>query len=87
MPEDIVILGVNEAGYEGSNDSITDARDLPWLQDTDADAVWSTWGVTYRDVIVLDRTGAYAGVYNLTDNDLGEADKLAELEELLLSIE
>jgi hypothetical protein len=49
--------------------------------------VWSEWDVTYRDVIVLDSTGAYAGVYNLTDNDLGEEAKMAELEELLLSVD
>lgn len=78
---------MNEVGYEGANDTFTDGRDLPWLQDTADVDVWNTWDVTYRDVIVLDSTGAYAATYNLTTNDLGEADKYDELEALLLSIE
>jgi hypothetical protein len=79
------ILGVNEVGRDQGNSSITEGRDLPWLQDTaDAD-VWTVWGVEYRDVVVLDADGNVHGVYNVTDNDLGEGAAYDELLELILS--
>lgn len=49
--------------------------------------VWNSWDVTYRDVIILDSTGAYAATYNLTVNDLDDEENYAELGDLLLSIE
>ncbi|TPV93419.1 MAG: hypothetical protein B7733_20625 [Myxococcales bacterium FL481] len=61
-------------------------RDLPWLQDT-ADADW--WGrdgVDYRDVVVLDPTGDVVEVYNLTRNDLGEAENYTALLSLLREV-
>ena len=79
------ILGVNEAGRESGNDSITDGRDLPWLQDTQKANVWADWGITYRDVVVLDADGEVFGVYNLTDNDIGESERYDELLDLILS--
>jgi hypothetical protein len=64
------ILGVNPLAHASSNDAICSGRDLPWLQETDADDVWGDWAVTYRDVIVLDADNVPVDVYNLTDNDL-----------------
>lgn len=68
----VQILGVNEMGHESRNSSITEGRDLPWLQDTDAEGVWESWKPTYRDVIVLGPEGDEVGVFNLTDQDLGD---------------
>lgn len=64
------ILGVNEWGAEAANDTITDGRDLPWLQETGEEQVWAPWGITYRDVVILDGENLYFGAYNLTSNDL-----------------
>ncbi len=80
----IQILGVNETGQESGNSSITTGRVLPWLQDTAAQDVWQTWQVTYRDVIVLDAKNRPVAVYNVTTNDLSDADKYAALRTLLL---
>lgn len=44
---------------------------------------WTAWGVEYRDVVVLDADHVVVDVYNLTDNDLGDPDRLAELRALL----
>ncbi len=68
---DIQILGVNGAGLGGGNASITSGRDIPWLQDVDADHdgrsdVWTSWGVTYRDVVILDTDNVVVGTFNLT---------------------
>jgi hypothetical protein len=64
------ILGVNAAGAEGGNAAICAGRHLPWLQDTVADSVWTSWGVAYRDVFVLDPENRVERIYNLTSFDL-----------------
>ncbi len=71
----IQILGVNGAGLEGGNGSITAGRDAPWLQDLDSNNdnlsdVWTSWGVAYRDVVILDAENAKVGTFNLTVHNL-----------------
>ena len=78
---------MNEVGFEDGNDTFTEGRDLPWLQDTAEVDVWTLWDVAYRDVIILDSLGDYAATYNLTSNDLEDEDNYVELQDLLLSIE
>lgn len=87
LPASIAIIGLNELGEERSNDAYTEGRDLPWLQDTEDQAVWSQWGVTYRDVVLVDPQGSIVGVYNLTDQDLGQSGNYEALKDALLSIE
>ena len=64
---------MNEVGHESANDTMTEGRDIAWLQDTPDQNAWGVWAVRYRDVIVLDPEGTVVGVVNLTDFDLGEA--------------
>lgn len=83
----IQILGVNHRGYEAGNGSITSGRDIPWLQDVDADHdgqsdVWTSWNVDYRDVVILDAANNKLEVFNLTTHDLSQ-DYLS-LRELLV---
>ena len=66
----VTFHGVNEFGYESGNASITDGRDIAWLQDTASEQAWREWNVVYRDVIVLDGEGVVAGLINVTDNSL-----------------
>ena len=87
LPDSIAIIGVNEFGKAGSNDVFTDGRDLPWLQDTEEDAVWSQWGVEYRDVVLVDPEGSIVGVFNLTNQDLGQNNQFNALKDALLSID
>ncbi len=81
----IVILGVNEAGY-GNNEAICEGRDLPWLQDTQEDDWWGTWGITYRDEVILNRDGNEEAVFNLTEHDLGNPNEYAAFKALLLDV-
>jgi hypothetical protein len=81
---DIQILGVNQAGFESGNPSITAGRDLPWLQDTVAANVWSAWSVTYRDVVVLDGNNEVFGVFNVTANNLALPTNYDALRQLFL---
>ncbi len=79
LPVAVVILGINEVGHETGNPNITAGRDLPWLQDTIAAQVWSSWGVTFRDVIILDEQNVPYASYNLTTHDLADPANYAEL--------
>jgi len=79
------ILGVNGIESESGNTLMCDGRDLPWLQDTPDEHVWSQWQVTYRDVVILDGDNVPVGVYNLTEHDLNDPANYAELRALLLA--
>ena len=80
----ISILGINQFSKASGNAVMTMGRDLPWLQDTEEQDVWVTWGVGFRDVIIVDAQGVYYATYNLTTNDLADADNVAALRALLL---
>jgi len=60
---------------------MADGRDIALLQDTPDQDAWGTWGVTYRDVIVLDHDSAIIGVVNLTEFDLSQASTETTLRE------
>jgi hypothetical protein len=78
------ILGVNEAGLESGNATICNGRDLPWLQDlADSANVWASWGVTFRDVVILDPQNQFLEAYNLTVHNLANGSDYATLKELL----
>lgn len=55
------------------------------MQDTAAEKVWQKWGVTFRDVRILDPMNRLVGVYNLTVNDLTFATNRATLKAMLLA--
>jgi hypothetical protein len=80
----IRLFGVNEAGLESGNPTITNGRTIPWLQDTVADNVWVSWNVTYRDLVILDEKNEKIDVYNLTTHDLSVPANYAELKQKLL---
>jgi hypothetical protein len=80
----IEILGLNGIGLESGNAAICSGRTLPWLQDTADANVWASWGVVWRDVWLLDGENKPITVYNLTQNNLAEPIKYAELKALLI---
>src|SRR5688572_11153396 len=66
------------------NSMATAGRTLPWLQDTLNDSVWTSWGVTWRDVRILDSRNQLFAVYNLTTRDLALVANRNALKQLLL---
>jgi hypothetical protein len=59
-------------------------RSLPWLQETaDGDEVWGDWGVTYRDVVILNPANEVVDVFNLTEHDLAAAGSREALKQKL----
>ena len=78
------ILAVNEVGHESANSVAAATGDLPLLQDTNADDVWTDWDVTYRDVRVVDADGELRGIYNLTRNDITNSRNYSILREMIV---
>jgi len=78
----IELLGINQTGQGPYNDLMYSLGNIPWLQDAFPELVWSRWGVTYRDVWILDPENRMVSVYNLTANDLGLATKRNALKQL-----
>jgi hypothetical protein len=79
----VSILGINPAGYESGNAGMTAGRVLPWLQETAQQDAWGDWGVTYRDVVILDSLNVIVDVYNLTEHDLSSAGNRETLKQKL----
>ena len=80
----ISIVGINEDGHASGNDSATTGRDIPWLQDTVEQSVWSRWQPGFRDVIIVDSDGVYYATYNLTAHNLATTANYEELKALLV---
>jgi hypothetical protein len=84
-PVPIGILGINQAGYEAGNATITAGRDAPWLQDTVEQNVWGAWGAQFADVVVLDGCNHLVAVYPAGQKPLTDPTNYDELMALLLA--
>ncbi len=78
------ILGINLINAAASNPLVTSTSTLPWLQDTAADGVSDKWNASYRDVRIVDAEGRLAGVFNLTEHDLGVEQNRITIKDMLL---
>jgi len=93
----IQILGINIKTQASSNPGICSApcdtdiprcgpRKLPWLQDTQAANVWTSWGVNADDIVVLDAQNRPIRVYTLLQgHSLELPANYAELKSILIS--
>ena len=63
-----------------------EGRDIPWLQDTEEANWWGSWGITWRDVVILDRDGNEVDVVNLADHNLNDTEEYAAFKALLLDV-
>jgi hypothetical protein len=79
-------IGVNGIGFESSNSLMTDGRTLPWLQDVASENVWISWGVEYRDVVIVDAQGNRREAFNLTSRDLAAQTNRDALKERLRAV-
>lgn len=79
---DVTIFGINDVGHEAGNPDICAGRDIGWLQATEAEPVWDTWGITYRDIVILDGENRVVAIYNVTQNNLQDVEKYDELKAL-----
>lgn len=76
---DIYILGINESGFEISNEQVTEDRDIPWLQDQENILMWNEWGVRYRDVLIFDESLTIREVINLSQFDLRDENNYSSM--------
>jgi hypothetical protein len=82
----IHLLAVNAAGEEEGNTEYVKGRSQPVLQDTKDANVWGSWGVTWRDTVIVSPAGDKVGVYNLTEHDLQDPANYEELETKLRAV-
>ena len=76
---------MNETGYESGNDDIVAEGDLALLQDDATAAVWSSWGASWRDVIIVDADNVPVYTYNLTTYSLSDPANYAQLKAILVA--
>ncbi len=86
LPIDVAILGLNAAGLEAGNATVTAGRALPWLQDTVDQNVWASWEVVWRDVWILDPDNVPVAIYNLTEHNLGDPAQYAAFKGMLENV-
>ena len=88
----IEILGMNNFAETFGNESATDGRDIPWLQDVDADGDnrsdhWlGSWPFVYRDVVIVDANNIAVDTFNLTLHSLEEPDSYNTLRQMLIDV-
>jgi hypothetical protein len=78
---------VNQNGSESDYNApgaFCDGRDTPFLEEGPDDGVWASWGVTYRDVYVLDENNEVVAIYNLTQHSLATVENYDALKAILL---
>lgn len=86
----IELIGINEPNQEAGNATATNGRDIPWLQDTDTDGNGlpdksvDLWGMSFRDVVVLNGANEKIAKMNLNQNDLANSANYDTLKELLV---
>ena len=83
---DVQIVGVNENGYDSANDTMTNGRDIPWLQDDGSTDAWGLWRVRYRDVVIVDVDSQYVDTFNVSNSDLGDSENYEELMDMILAV-
>ncbi len=59
-------------------------REIPWLQDTPEEDVWTRWAVEFRDLVILDGNNRKVAVFNLTEHNLDVPAEVEALRALLL---
>lgn len=85
----IQLVGINAKGQEAANEATTEGRELPWLQDVDAnqdglgDAA-ALWSPSYRHVYVLDQDNVQVAAFDVDAKDLNQAENYAALRALLV---
>jgi hypothetical protein len=76
---------VNAQGYESGIPDLLLVSSLPSLQDDATALVWSQWGVTYRDVYILDENNEVFSIYNLTTYGLSSSTNYQALYDLFIA--
>jgi hypothetical protein len=81
----ISLIGVNEDGFSSGNSSINTVSTLPLINDNSTDQIWTTWGVTFRDVVILNEENQIVASFNLTTNSLSNSTNYDALKNMLIT--
>lgn len=80
------MLGVNGAGAEDGVLDMTDGHMIPLVQDVYTGGMEEMWGARHFDLMILDRDGAVAAVWKMTEHDLTDPVEYESLKALLLQL-
>jgi len=85
----IQLLGANAYGQEMANAYVTQGRELPWLQDVDANQDYrgdaaAVWDPSFRHLYILDGENVEVASFDLDRKDLQQPANYAALRELLI---
>lgn len=69
---DVSIFGINAVGLEAGNAEVCADNDIGWLQPMAGQEVWTEWGITMRDLVILDEDNIVIAIYNLTEHSLAD---------------
>jgi hypothetical protein len=89
---DVNIIAIDGSQFGNGPDQLAGMAtlgDLPLVQETAAQMVWSSWNAEWRDLIILDRTGRFTGKINLTafnpDPSVNNGQNYAQLRSMLIA--
>jgi hypothetical protein len=89
---DVNIIAIDGAQFGNGPDQIAGTAalgDLPLVQETATQMVWPEWNAAWRDLVIIDRNGRFAGKINLTafnpDPSANGGQNYAQLRAMLLA--
>ena len=62
---DIYVMGIGQNNNTPVDD-MTANNNLPWVKDNSENNIWSAWGVSNRDLFIMDMNNRIVKVINLT---------------------
>ena len=80
----IQLLAIGRTGGDSGLSGMADSGDLPLFVDNDVENVWDDWGVTLRDVVILNEHNQQVAVFNLSTFSLSTPENYATLKALLI---
>jgi len=90
---DVNIIAIDGSQFANGPDQLAGMAalgDLPLVQETAAETVWAPWDAEWRDLVILDRNGRFAGKINLTafdpDPGVNNGQNYAQLRGMLIAV-
>jgi hypothetical protein len=90
---DVNIIAIDGSQFGNGPDQLAGMAalgDLPLVQETAAEMVWTAWNAQWRDLIILDRNGRFAGKLNLTafdpDPSVNGGQNYSQLRTMLIAV-
>ena len=81
----ITLLAINQINAESGINNFNEGHNLPMVQDSTSEGIWTSWEGGWRDVYILDSNNELIEIYNLTTYNIQDTDNYNTLKEKLIS--